>query len=129
MRARRRVGQTGVVSAAGRLGVEGLVALVERAVALASNDTGPVHLASALGRPTLALFGPNTPALYGPLAPGSRALHKALPCSPCLTADNYRSSPCRLHVCMASIAVGEACAAFSSVLDAALLRPRAEARP
>ena len=117
-----------VESAAGRLSVEGLVALLERAVALVSNDTGPVHLASALGRPVLALFGPNTPVLYGPLSAGSRALHKALPCSPCLTADNYRSSPCRLHVCMASISVGEAAAAFSAVLDAGLARVRAGGR-
>ncbi len=117
-----------VESTAGRLSVEGLVALIERSVALASNDTGPVHLASALGRPVLAFFGPNTPVLYGPLAEGSRALHKGLPCSPCLTADNYRSSPCRLHVCMASISVGEASAAFASVLDAGLVRVAARAR-
>jgi ADP-heptose:LPS heptosyltransferase len=105
---------------AGRLSVAGLIALLERSVAVASNDTGPVHLASALGRPVLALFGPNTPVLYGPLAPGSRALHKALPCSPCLTADNYRSSACRLHVCMESISVGEASRAFAAVIEAGL---------
>lgn len=112
----------GAVSVAGRLSVSGLVALIARAVAIASNDTGPVHLGSALGRPVLALFGPNTPVLYGPLSEGSRALHKALPCSPCLTADNYRSSRCRLHVCMASISVGEASSAFASVIDAGLAR-------
>lgn len=110
------------VSVAGRTSVAGLVALLERAVAVASNDTGPVHLASALDRPVLALFGPNTPVLYGPIAPGSRSLHKALPCSPCLTTANYRSSRCRLHVCMASISVGEATSAFSAVIDAGLRR-------
>ena len=112
----------GAVSVAGRLSVSGLVALLDRSIAIASNDTGPVHLASALGRPVLALFGPNTPVLYGPLSNGSRSLHKALPCSPCLTADNYRSSRCRLHVCMASISVGEASSAFASVIDAGLVR-------
>lgn len=117
------------LSAAGRLSVSGLVALLERAVAVASNDTGPVHLASALDRPVLALFGPNTPVLYGPLAAGSRALHKALPCSPCLTVDNYRSSRCRLHVCMESIAVGEAAAAFDAVIEAGRARAGVGARP
>ncbi len=117
------------VSLAGRLSVAGLVALISRAVAVASNDTGPVHLASALGRPVLALFGPNTPVLYGPLTAGSRALHKALPCSPCLTADNYRSSRCRLHVCMASISVGEASGAFASVIDAGFARSRRPVAP
>ncbi|MFM8980946.1 MAG: glycosyltransferase family 9 protein [Planctomycetia bacterium] len=97
----------GAASLAGRLTLEGLVALVGRARLLASNDTGPVHLASALGVPTLALYGPNTPVLYGPLAPGSRAFYRALPCSPCLTADSHRSSRCRIFTCMASIPVGE----------------------
>lgn len=98
---------TDVRSVAGLLDLEGLVALVARARLLASNDTGPVHLASALGVSTLALYGPNTPRLYGPLAPGSRAFYRALPCSPCLTADSHRSSRCRIFTCMASIPVGE----------------------
>ena len=106
-------------SAAGRLGVEGLVGLLSRATVLVSNDTGPVHLASALSVPVLALFGPNTPVLYGPLSPGSRAFFRALPCSPCLTTESYRSSPCRIHTCMASLSTGEVVAALE-----ALLRPR-----
>lgn len=101
----------------GRLSLEGLVALLSRASVLLSNDTGPVHLATALSRPVLAFYGPNTPALYGPLSPSSRAFYRALPCSPCLTAANYRSSRCRLHVCMASIATGEVLAALDRVLE------------
>jgi ADP-heptose:LPS heptosyltransferase len=97
----------GAVSVAGALSLEGLIALVAEAQTLLSNDTGPVHLASALGVPTLALFGPNTPVLYGPLAPGSKAFYRALPCSPCLTASSHRSSRCRIPTCMASIPVGE----------------------
>ena len=52
---------------AGQVSVEGLVALLDAADLVASNDTGPVHLASALGVPVLGLYGPNTPRLYGPL--------------------------------------------------------------
>ena len=99
--------------------MEGLVGLLSRATVLVSNDTGPVHLASALSVPVLALFGPNTPVLYGPLSPGSRAFFRALPCSPCLTTESYRSSPCRIHTCMASLSTGEVVAALE-----ALLRPR-----
>lgn len=108
------------VAAAGVLSLRGLVALLARAAAVVSNDTGPVHLASALGRPVLALFGPNTPVLYGPLSAGSRALYAGLPCSPCLTVDNYRSSRCRIHTCMAAIPTGEVVLA----LDRVLARPR-----
>jgi ADP-heptose:LPS heptosyltransferase len=114
----------GATSAAGGLRVEGLVALVAGASALVSNDTGPVHLASALGVPTLAVFGPNTPVLYGPLAPGSRAFWRGLPCSPCLSNANYRSSRCRIHTCMASVPVGEVVGALSALLR----RDREEAR-
>ena len=105
--------------AAGALSLRGLVALLARARVVVSNDTGPVHLASALGRPVLAMFGPNTPVLYGPLSPGSRAFHAGLPCSPCLTTDNYRSSRCRIHTCMAAIPTGEVVAAADRLLRAA----------
>jgi ADP-heptose:LPS heptosyltransferase len=104
------------VVAAGRLDLEGLVALLAGARALVSNDTGPVHLASALGVPTLAIFGPNTPVLYGPLARGSRAFYRALPCSPCLTAASYRGSRCRIFACMAAIPTGEVVAALRRLL-------------
>jgi ADP-heptose:LPS heptosyltransferase len=137
-----RAAGPGVTNLAGRLSLEGLVALLARAAAVVSNDTGPVHLASALHRPVLALFGPNTPVRYGPVGapipPGaagdpravaageptrsgrSVALYKALPCSPCLTEANYRSSRCRIHSCMAAISTGEAVAALESILpDAA----------
>ncbi len=106
----------GATSLAGSLSLEGLVALVAGARLLVSNDSGPVHLASALGVPTLALFGPNTPVLYGPLAPGSRAFYRGLPCSPCLTAASHRSSRCRIFTCMESIPVGEVVHAVRRVL-------------
>lgn len=104
-------------SLAGRVSVDAFIALLERADAVVTNDTGPVHLASALGVPTLAVYGPNTPVLYGPLAPGSRAVYRALPCSPCLTTRNYRSSRCRIHTCTASIPAGEMVAALDRVLE------------
>jgi ADP-heptose:LPS heptosyltransferase len=114
------------LSAAGRLSVEGLVGLLARCRALVSNDTGPVHVASALGVPVLAIFGPNTPVLYGPLSAGSRAFFRGLPCSPCLTTANYRSSRCRIFTCMASIPTGEVAAALAALLDSrgAPLPPR-----
>jgi len=97
----------GARSLAGTLSLEGLVALLAGADALLSNDTGPVHLASQVGTPVLAFYGPNTPQLYGPLSPMSHAFYRDLPCSPCITVANYRSSRCRIHTCMAAIPVGE----------------------
>jgi ADP-heptose:LPS heptosyltransferase len=95
------------IDAAGALGVAGLVALLSRAALLVTNDTAPVHLGSSLGVPVFALFGPNTPRLYGPLSPGSHAFYRALPCSPCLTNMNYKTSLCRMPVCIRDITVDE----------------------
>ena len=49
-----------------------LVALTRRAAVVVGGDTGPVHLAAALGRPTVALFGPTDPARNGPHFVGAR---------------------------------------------------------
>ncbi|MEZ6195247.1 MAG: glycosyltransferase family 9 protein [Planctomycetota bacterium] len=84
-----------------------LVGLVAAADALFCNDTLPVHVASAVGTPVYAFYGPNTPRLYGPLHGRGHAFYRALPCSPCLTNLNAKESACRLPVCMESISVDE----------------------
>jgi ADP-heptose:LPS heptosyltransferase len=93
--------------AAGRLSMLGLAALIERCACVVTNDTAPVHVASALGVPVFAFFGPNTPRLYGPLSRGSHAFYRAIPCSPCLTNMNYKTSHCRMPVCIRDIGVDE----------------------
>ncbi len=71
-----------------------LVALLRRAALLVTNDGGPAQFSSLTAVPTVALFGPETPQLYGPLGDHASCLHLALPCAPCLTAYNHRNSPC-----------------------------------
>lgn len=93
--------------AAGKLSVLGLAALIESCSCVITNDTAPVHVASALGVPVFAFFGPNTPRLYGPLSRGSHAFYRAIPCSPCLTNMNYKTSHCRMPVCIRDIGVDE----------------------
>jgi len=88
---------------AGNLSLDELVALLDGADLLVSNDTGPVHLASALSTPVYALYGPNTPRLYGPLSAGSRAFYDAPPCSPCITNFNHKTSRCLNPVCIQAI--------------------------
>jgi len=74
----------GSVAAAGRLGWPGTAALLERARLLVANDSAPVHLASAVGCPVLALFGPTVPGFgFAPLGRGSRSVGLALACRPC----------------------------------------------
>jgi lipopolysaccharide heptosyltransferase II len=74
--------------------VRHLLALFHRASLLVTNDGGPGQFAAVTPVPTIILFGPETPLLYGTLSRHSYGFHLGLPCSPCLTAYNHRTSPC-----------------------------------
>lgn len=72
-----------------------LLVLFHHADLLVTNDGGPGQFAAMTPIASVVLFGPETPALYGSLAPRSQSIHlAAMPCSPCLTAYNHRNSPC-----------------------------------
>jgi len=64
------------------LPLDALAAALARVKLLVTCDSGPVHLATAVGTPALALFGPTSTVRWGPPAPG-RALSLGLACSPC----------------------------------------------
>lgn len=66
-----------------RLGILELAALCCRVSCFVGGDTGPMHLASAMGTPVVALFGPTDPARNGPFHEADRVLHRKLPCSGC----------------------------------------------
>ena len=74
--------------------VRQLLALFRASDLLVTNDGGPGQFAALTPLPTIVLFGPETPALYGSHAPNAHFMYRALPCSPCLTAYNHRNSPC-----------------------------------
>jgi lipopolysaccharide heptosyltransferase II len=109
----------------GQLDLDRLVALLAGARVLVSNDTGPVHLAGGVGTPVVALYGPNTPRLYGPLAPNSRAFYRPPPCSPCMTNFNYKTSGCLNPVCIRALEVDEVAAAVRARLHAVSAEKRA----
>jgi ADP-heptose:LPS heptosyltransferase len=84
--------------------VKDLVLLFHRAALLISNDGGPGHLASLTPIPTIVLYGPETPSLYGITGPKTHVFYNPIPCSPCLTAFNHRRSPCDgNNVCLRGI--------------------------
>jgi len=74
-----------VLDATGRLSLLASAELLARARLLVTNDSAPLHLASAVGTRTLAIFGPTVPAFgFGPLAPGSQTAGvEDLACRPC----------------------------------------------
>lgn len=94
-----------------------LAALLAELDVLVTGDTGPMHLAAAVGTRVVALFGPSDPRRYGPLGEGHRVLRVDLPCSPC---HRVRMPParCRGHVpdCLDQIAAERVVAAALDVL-------------
>ena len=89
------------LDATGRLSLLGSAELVGRAALLVTNDSAPLHLASAMATPTLAIFGPTVPGFgFGPLAPGSATAGvDDLPCRPC-DAHGPRRCPLEHWRCM-----------------------------
>ena len=84
--------------------VRELMILFHHASLLITNDGGPGHFASMTPVPTIILYGPETPTLYGPLDKKTFQCYSSLSCSPCLTAYNHRNSPCDGdNLCLKSI--------------------------
>jgi heptosyltransferase-1 len=67
-----------------RMGLAELAGLILGAAGVVAVDTGPAHLASALDRPQLVLYGPTGPGLTGVLGPRQGNLATQLACAPCL---------------------------------------------
>lgn len=74
----------GAVVAAGRFGLQGTGAILARARVLVSGDTGVMHMATGVGTPVVALFGPTVEAFgFFPYRSRARVLQRDLPCRPC----------------------------------------------
>ena len=68
---------------AGRTGLPELAGIMQQARLALTADTGPMHLAAALGTKVVAVFGPTAPGRTGPFGEGHRVVRLGLPCSPC----------------------------------------------
>ena len=91
-------------SLAGEWSLLDLAALFQLAQLVVANDTGPLHLASAVGTPVVALFGPTQPHLTGPYGKGAiRVLRKEVGCN----EDPCYSLGCHENICMRAITVEE----------------------
>lgn len=104
--------QTAAVDLGGQLSFADYFALITVADLVISADTAAVHLASAVDVPVVGLYGPNTPALYGPWGSRGVAIYRRFDCSPCITNFNAKLHTC-LHAggrgaCMRAITVADA---------------------
>lgn len=100
----------------GRTNLRELTAVLSLAAQVICLDSGPMHIAAALGRPIVALFGPTNPRRTGPYSPAARVVTHAVPCAPCYR----RVCPLGHHDCLARLEVAD-------VLHAALAQADAQA--
>jgi ADP-heptose:LPS heptosyltransferase len=107
-----------VIDVAGHVDLLTLAGLIERLDLLVTGDTGPMHLAVAVGTPVVAVFGPSDPARYAPRGSLDRVVRVDLPCSPC---NRIRVPPARCvgHTpdCLEFLTVNDVFRAAASVLD------------
>jgi 3-deoxy-D-manno-octulosonic-acid transferase/heptosyltransferase-1 len=96
----------------GRTTLTMLAALYQRSALLVTTDTGPMHLAAAVGTRVVALFGPTAPWRTGPFGDGHQVIRTEPPCSPCFKrrCDEHR---CR---CMTDIDVAQVAAAVKHLI-------------
>lgn len=95
-----------LVNLAGRTSLARTAAVIALADIYVSSDTGPLHIAYGVGTPTVHLFGSGIMEKWAPAGSRYRAVHKALPCSPC-TRYGY-TPPCPYDAeCMKRIEVAD----------------------
>lgn len=118
-----QVGSPRVISFAGRTTLRELLVLFTLADVLVTNDSGAGHFAALSDIDAVVLFGPETPRLYGPIGRHAQVIYAGLACSPCISATNFRFSPCCDNRCMQEITVEQ----VFDVVKTVLARRAAEA--
>jgi len=93
------------VNFSGKTSFKELITLYSISDLLITNDSGPVHFASTTEIPILALFGPETPKIFGPMSPNAKVISMELACSPCVSVFNQKKSSCDDNQCMKQISV------------------------
>lgn len=106
-----------VIDVAGQTDVLTLAAVLAHLSVFVTADTGPMHLAAAVGAPVVAIFGPSDSERYAPLCTRRRIVRVELPCSPC---NCIRRPPARcvghLPDCLADIDAARVTAAVEELL-------------
>jgi len=96
---------------AGQTSVAEATAIISVADVLITNDTGPAHIGSAVGTPTLVIFGPTNPLTTRPFAPNSDIIREKPDCAPCMLRD------CPIdHRCLTAISPEEVFARATAMM-------------
>jgi ADP-heptose:LPS heptosyltransferase len=104
---------------AGQIDLGALAALYRAANLVIAMDSGPLHLASAVGTPVVGIYGPAGEDEFGPVAPAGRiqTVHADLPCRPCRTMIDPPCGARTEPACLLAITPGQVVAAASAMLN------------
>lgn len=97
---------------AGNLQIRELAACIEKCDLFLTNDTGPMHIAAAVGTPTVSLFGPGNHIRFQPIGELHQTIRHDVPCSPC----KQFTDKCKNNICMKGIGVDEVWQSISRAL-------------
>lgn len=114
-----------VLNVAGELDLEALAQVFVKSLLVISNDSGPLHIAAAVGARVVGFYGPETPVLYGPLGDGHLSFHQSLSCSPCINIEQGKLFKCwhETLLCQEATTVEFAAQKIQERFDAILLSP------
>ncbi|MGH9415317.1 MAG: glycosyltransferase family 9 protein [Terriglobales bacterium] len=102
--------------------LQDVAALMRAAWRVVATDSGPMHLAAAMGATVIGIFGPDTPARYAPYSARSASVSLQLACSPCNNCWVYREARCTnpaRFACVRGITAGQVLQALEPALAAA----------
>ncbi len=94
-----------IINLVGKTSILQLGALLERCEVCLTCDSGPMHIAAAVGTPTVSLFGPTDPVRHKPYGTGHTIIEKPVECRPCYKRTCQRQDT--PHLCMKEISIGE----------------------
>ena len=109
------------VNLAGKTSLKELAYLYTRCKTLVTTDTGPMHIAAAMGCPVVALFGPTAPWRTGPYGQGHKVIRAGIECSPCF------KKKCEHMSCMKDITVESVFNAVENIVtDKEYVKPESD---
>jgi heptosyltransferase-2 len=91
--------------------IKTLISVLSGCKLLICNNSGPLHLAGALGAPVVSLMGPTDPLRYSPAGKQAAVIRKGLACSPCSKGE------CSSHACMKAISIEDVFQAVKVILQ------------
>ena len=107
-----------VTDLTGRGGIVHLAAILKKSVGLVTSDSGPLHLAVALGVPTVSIFGPTNPLNTGPYGNGHKVIRNNIICSPCYSRECHVEN----HVCMETVSIDSVIKACDSFVNSTSIK-------